>query len=405
ETNRKGRNNSLQAQPGDPGSPWAIGNQAGGHDAVNPELGTIDDFDHFVATAAQLGMEVALDFAVQCSPDHPYVHAHPEWFRRRPDGTVKYAENPPKRYEDIVALDMWCEDYPALWEELLRVVRHWVSHGVRIFRVDNPHTKPIAFWEWLIAEVQRDHPDVIFLAEAFTRPRKLQELAKVGFSQSYTYFTWRNTRPELEEFLTELTRSEQAEYLRPNFFANTPDILHEYLQTGGTPAFKVRAILAGTLSPTYGIYSGYELIENVPLHPGSEEYLDSEKYEVRVRDWNAYGNIKGDLQRLNTARRDNPALQLYTNLTFHDATNPAIISYSKATPDLRNRVLVVANLDPFTAHETMLTLDGDALGLTADEAYAAHDLLSGAIYSWRGLTNYVRLDPGDPVHLFRIDSL
>ncbi len=405
-TNRKGRNNTLVAEPGDPGSPWAIGNEDGGHDAVNPALGTIDDFDHFVNAARAVDLEIALDLAIQCSPDHPYVREHPEWFRRRPDGTIKYAENPPKRYEDIVALDMWCEDYEALWNELKRVVLHWVHHGVYIFRVDNPHTKPIAFWEWLIEEVHREHPQVIFLSEAFTRPKRLQELAKIGFSQSYTYFTWRNTRPELEEFARELTQTEVAEYLQPNFFTNTQDILHEYLQHGGRPAFKVRLVLAATLSTTYGVYSGFELIENVPVRPGSEEYLDSEKYEVRVRDWNAPGNIIGYIERVNEARRNNPALQLHRNLRFHYPDNPNIISYSKMSEDGSNRILVVANLDPHHIQEATLHLDGAALGLDWGSHYALHDLLTDARYEWWGLSNYVRLDPAaEPVHLFRIEIL
>ncbi|MFN8514641.1 MAG: alpha-1,4-glucan--maltose-1-phosphate maltosyltransferase, partial [Chloroflexia bacterium] len=332
-TNRKGRNNSLVAQPGDPGSPWAIGNEHGGHDAVNPELGTLEDWKAFVRAARELGMEIALDFAIQCSPDHPYVREHPEWFRRRPDGTIKYAENPPKKYEDIVAIDMWCEDYVNLWHELKRVILHWIDTGVEAFRVDNPHTKPIAFWEWLIGEVRQQHPGVIFFAEAFTRPKKLQELAKIGFTESYHYFTWRNGRRELEEYLTELTTTEQAEFVRPNFFANTPDILTEYLQTGGRPAFKVRLALAATMSPNYGIYSGFELIEHTPLHPGKEEYLDSEKYEIKGRDWNAPGNIIGYVTRINEIRRQNPALHLWTNIAFHNPDNEQIIAYSKVSPD------------------------------------------------------------------------
>jgi starch synthase (maltosyl-transferring) len=404
-TNRKGRNNSLVAAPGDPGSPWAIGNEHGGHDAVNPELGTIEDFDAYVAAARELGLEFALDFAIQCSPDHPYTREHPDWFRRRPDGTIKYAENPPKKYEDIVALDMWCDDYVNQWNELKRVVLHWVSHGIEIFRVDNPHTKPIAFWEWLIAEVKRDHPGVIFLAEAFTRPKKVQELAKIGFTQSYHYFTWRNTRRELEEYLTELTGSEQAEYLRPNFFANTPDILTEYLQVGGRPAFKVRLALAATMSPTYGIYSGFELIENTPLHPGKEEYLDSEKYEIRVRDWHAPGNIIGYVRRINEIRHENPALRLWTNIAFHDADNEAIISYSKVSPDGENRLLIVANLDPFNAQAGWVRLNGAALGLHEGSRYLVHDLLTDARWPWQGTAGWVRLDPHDePVHIFRIEA-
>jgi starch synthase (maltosyl-transferring) len=403
-TNRKGRNNALVAQAGDPGSPWAIGNEHGGHDAVNPALGTLEDFDRFVAAARAVGLELALDLAIQCSPDHPYVRQHPEWFRRRPDGTIKYAENPPKKYEDIVALDLWCADYPALWRELKRVVLHWIAHGVEIFRVDNPHTKPLAFWEWLIAEVKRDHPGVIFLSEAFTRPKRVQYLAKLGFTQSYHYFTWRHTRREFEEYLTELTRGEQAEYLRPNFFTNTQDILTEFLQVGGRPAFKLRLALAATLSPTYGIYSGFELIENTPLHPGREEYLDSEKYELKWRDWHAPGNINEYIRRFNEARRANPALRLYTNLTFHHADNPAILSYSKISPDGGNRILVVANMDPFHAQEATVHLDGGALRLDGGSRYTVHDLLTGARYDWHGLANYVRLAPAnEPVHLFRIE--
>lgn len=404
-TNRKGRNNALVAEPGDPGSPWAIGNAAGGHDAIAPELGTIDDFDHFVRAARGCGLEVALDFAIQASPDHPYLAAHPEWFRRRPDGTIKYAENPPKKYEDIVAFDMWSADYPALWREFKRVFCHWIEHGVEIFRIDNPHTKPLAFWHWAIAEIQREHPGVIFLAEAFTRPKKLQLLAKLGFTQSYSYFTWRNTRVELEDYLTDLTHTEQAEYMQPNFFTNTQDILHEYLQHGGLPAFKVRLALAATLSPTYGIYSGFELIENTPLRPGSEEYLDSEKYQLRQRDWNAPGNINAYVARINDIRRVNRALRYFANLTFHDADHPNILSYSKISEDRGNRLLVVANLNPFQWHEATLRLHGEALDLAPGQRYVVHDLLTGARYNWEGWANYVRLDPqAEPVHIFRIEE-
>lgn len=404
-THRKGKNNSLVAGPNDPGSPWAIGNEHGGHDAIEPQLGTFEDFARLLHAAESMGIEIALDLAFQCSPDHPYVREHPEWFRHRPDGTIKYAENPPKKYEDIVPLDFWCPDYPALWNELKRVVLFWVERGVRIFRVDNPHTKPLAFWEWLITEVRSRHPDVIFLSEAFTRPKLLQELAKIGFSQSYTYFTWRNTRAELEEYLTELLTTDQVEFLRPNFFANTPDILHEYLQTGGRPAFKVRAALAATLSPSYGIYSGYELCENVPLHPGSEEYLDSEKYELKARDWRRPGNLSSYLSLINRVRRENPALHLYRNLRFHRPDNPNIIAYSKATPDLTNRILVVASLDPFLTQEATVWLDCEALGIGDDSSYVVHDLITGARYSWYGRANYVRLDPNvEPVHLFRLEA-
>jgi starch synthase (maltosyl-transferring) len=301
---------------------------------------------------------------------------------------------------------MWCADHLALWEELKRVVLHWVDHSVKIFRVDNPHTKPIAFWEWLIAEVKRDHPDVIFLAEAFTRPKRLQELAKIGFTQSYHYFTWRNTRREIEEYLLDLTRTEQAEYLRPNFFANTPDILTEFLQAGGRAAFKLRAALAATLSPTYGLYSGFELIENVPLHPGREEYLDSEKYEIRVRDWQAPGNISDYIRRLNELRNENPALRLWTNIAFHDADNDAVLSYSKHTPDRSNRLLIIANMDPFHTQAAWIHLDGAALGLSYDSVYTVHDLLTGARWTWLGTAGWVQLDPNDePVHIFRIEGV
>ena len=404
-TNRKGKNNTLMPGPDDVGSPWAIGNADGGHDAVNPDLGTIDDFDAFVGAAKRAGLEVALDIAIQCSPDHPYVREHPDWFRRRPDGTIKYAENPPKKYEDIVALDMWCADYVNLWQELRRVFFHWLHHGVQIFRIDNPHTKPIAFWEWLIAEVKREYPSAIFLAEAFTRPKRVQELAKVGFTQSYHYFTWRNTRRELEEYLTDLTQTEQAEYLRPNFFTNTQDILTEYLQTGGRPAFKVRVALAATASPTYGIYSGFELIENTPLHPGKEEYLDSEKYEVRVRDWHAPGNIVGYIRHLNEIRAENPALRLWTNLAFHSADNPAILTYSKVDLATNNRLLIVINLDPFSNQSAWIGLAGAALGIDEGSYYVMHDLITGARWSWQGLYGWVNLDPfNEPVHIFRLET-
>jgi len=404
-TNRKGKNNTLTPGPDDVGSPWAIGNEFGGHDAVNPDLGTIDDFDAYVDAANEAGLEVALDIAIQCSPDHPYAREHPEWFRRRPDSTIKYAENPPKKYEDIVALDMWYEDYVNLWQELRRVFFHWLDHGVQIFRIDNPHTKPIAFWEWLIAEVKREYPNAIFLAEAFTRPKRVQELAKIGFTQSYHYFTWRNTREELEEYLTDLTQTGQAEYLRPNFFTNTQDILTEYLQTGGRPAFKVRVALASTASPTYGVYSGFELIENTPLHPGKEEYLDSEKYEVRVRDWHAPGNIVDYIRRLNAIRNENPALRLWTNLAFHNADNPAILTYSKVDPVTNNHLLIVMNLDPFNNQSAWIGLDGAALGIDAGSSYTMHDLLTGARWSWQGLYGWVNLDPSnEPVHIFRLET-
>ncbi|MFD5800164.1 alpha-1,4-glucan--maltose-1-phosphate maltosyltransferase [Streptomyces sp. NPDC127020] len=401
-THRKGRNNTLSATPDDVGVPWAIGSPEGGHDSIHPALGTFDDFDHFVRTAAQHGLEVALDFALQCSPDHPWVHKHPDWFHHRPDGTIAYAENPPKKYQDIypVAFDA---DLDGLVAETLRVLRLWMSHGVRIFRVDNPHTKPVVFWERVIGEINRADPDVIFLAEAFTRPAMMHTLAQIGFQQSYTYFTWRNTKQELTEYLTELT-GDAASYMRPNFFANTPDILHAYLQTGGRPAFEVRAVLAATLSPTWGIYSGYELCEHTPLREGSEEYLDSEKYQLKPRDWAAAAResrtIAPLITKLNTVRRDHPALHRLRNLRFHRTDNDALIAYSKRLGS--DAVLVVANLDPHRTQEATISLDMPQLGLDWHETVPVHDELTGQTYHW-GRTNYVRLEPGGaPAHVFHV---
>ncbi|MFD7714086.1 alpha-1,4-glucan--maltose-1-phosphate maltosyltransferase, partial [Streptomyces sp. NPDC059786] len=361
-TYRKGPNNTLSASPRDAGVPWAIGSPEGGHDAVHPDLGTLGDFDAFVRRASSLGLEIALDFALQCSPDHPWVEKHPEWFRHRPDGTIAYAENPPKKYQDIypIAFD---QDMPGLVAETTRILRHWMAHGVRIFRVDNPHTKPVVFWERVIADINRTDPDVIFLAEAFTRPAVMRRLAAVGFQQSYTYFTWRNTKQELTEYLTELS-GETAAYMRPNLFVNTPDILHAYLQHGGRPAFEVRAVLAATLSPTWGVYSGYELCENTPVREGSEEYLDSEKYELRPRDWAAAERegrtIAPLITRLNGIRRAHPALRRLRNLRFHRADNDAVIAYSKRTGT--DTVVVVANLDPHHTQEATVSLDMPELG-------------------------------------------
>src|SRR5262245_22760361 len=329
---RKGRNNALVAAPGDPGSPWAIGSAEGGYTAVHPDLGTLADFDRVVETARRLGLEVALDFAIQCSPDHPWVREHPEWFFHRPDGTIKYAENPPKKYQDIYPLNFQCEDPRPLWEEMRRILEFWIGHGVRTFRVDNPHTKPVKFWEWLIRAVQDAHPDVIFLAEAFTRPKMMRVLAKAGFTQSYTYFTWRNEKQELQDYLTEITTAPVAEYFRGNLWPNTPDILHETLQRGGRPAFKLRLVLAATLSSLHGMYSGYEPRENVPFAPGSEEYWHSEKYELKARDWSAPGNLVDFITRVNRIRRAHPALQGYRNLAFHAADDPMVLWYAKATP-------------------------------------------------------------------------
>ncbi|MDQ2929470.1 MAG: alpha-1,4-glucan--maltose-1-phosphate maltosyltransferase, partial [Gemmatimonadota bacterium] len=321
---RKGPNNSLAAGPNDPGSPWAIGNVAGGHSAVEPRLGTIEDFDTLVATATELGLEIALDYALQCSPDHPWLKQHPEWFFVRPDGTIKYAENPPKKYQDIYPLNFWCDDREGLWNACRDILTFWIEHGVRTFRVDNPHTKPFAFWEWVITEIHAKHPDIVFLAEAFTRPRTMKLLAKIGFSQSYTYFTWKNTDVELRSWWAEMHNEHSLEYMRGNLFANTPDILHEYLQHFGRPAFRVRLLLAATMSPLFGIYSGFELSENEPVRPGSEEYLDSEKYQLRVRDWNTAGNLNAEIKLLNAIRRDNSALQRMDNLIFRDSENPQI---------------------------------------------------------------------------------
>ena len=403
KTNRKGPNNRLRAGPSDPGSPWAIGNDQGGHTAVDPDLGTLADFDHFVETAGSLGMEVALDYALQCSPDHPWAAEHPDWFFIRPDGTIKCAENPPKKYEDIYPLNFWCDDREALWRACKDILLFWIGHGVKTFRVDNPHTKPFSFWEWVIEEVQQDHPDVIFLAEAFTRPRPMKALAKLGFTQSYTYFTWRNTPSELREYFTELTQTEMAEYFRGNLFTNTPDILHEYLQKGGRPAFRARLLLAATLSPLYGIYSGFELCENTPRWPGSEEYLDSEKYAIRVRNWDSPGNINADVQALNRIRRENAALQLATNLTFHRSENDKILFYRKSMPDGSNDLLIAVNLDPHDAQATLIHVPLQALHLDSDSDFVVEDLLSGERYTWRGVRNYVRLDPSERVgHVLRV---
>ncbi|MFF9093649.1 maltotransferase domain-containing protein [Streptomyces sp. NPDC014802] len=401
-TFRKGKNNTLTAEPDDVGVPWAIGSPEGGHDAVHPRLGTIEDFDWFVSEARSHGLEIALDFALQCSPDHPWVHKHPEWFHHRPDGTIAYAENPPKKYQDIypIAFDA---DMDGLVAETVRVLRHWMDHGVRIFRVDNPHTKPVVFWERVIADINASDPDVIFLAEAFTRPAMMHTLAQIGFQQSYTYFTWRNTKEELTEYLTELS-GEAASYMRPNFFANTPDILHAYLQHGGRPAFEVRAVLAATLSPAWGIYSGYELCENTPLREGSEEYLDSEKYQLRPRDWAAAERegrtIAPLITRLNDIRRRSPALRRLRGLHFHHADQDAVIAYSKRSGS--NTVLVVANLDPHHTQEATVSLDMPQLGLDWHESVLVRDELTGETYHW-GRTNYVRLEPGfRPAHVFTV---
>jgi starch synthase (maltosyl-transferring) len=403
-THRKGRNNALAARPGDPGSPWAIGGPEGGHTAVEPGLGTLEDFEAFQRAAAAEGLEIALDLAYQCSPDHPWVTEHPEWFRHRPDGTIKFAENPPKQYQDIYPINFDTDAWPALWEALRDVILFWADRGVRIFRVDNPHTKSFRFWEWAIAEVQAHAPDVIFLSEAFTRPKVMQYLAKLGFTQSYTYFTWRNSRAELETYFTELTQTEVREYLRPNLFANTPDILHAYLQEGGRPAFQIRLVLAATLGATYGIYSGFELAENAALRPGSEEYLDSEKYEIKPRRWHAPDSLVPLVAQVNRIRREHPALHGDWSLRFHASDNPEIIAYSKVSDDGASRVLVVVNLDPEHMQHGFVEVDG--AGLALPDEFAAHDLLTGDRYLWRRGGNYVQLDPAArvPAHIFQLED-
>jgi starch synthase (maltosyl-transferring) len=401
-TNRKGRNNSLTAEPGEPGVPYAIGNEYGGHKAVDLSLGTLDDFDWLEGEVRRRGMEIALDFAINCSPDHPYVRDHPEWFYKRPDGSIKYAENPPKKYEDIYPLNFRCENWPALWQEMKSIILFWAEHGVRIFRVDNPHTKPLPFWEYLITGVRQVYPDVIFLSEAFTRPKMMKALAKAGFSQSYTYFTWRNSSQELTEYFTELTQTDMRQYFRGNLWPNTPDILPFALQSGGRPAFIVRAVLAATLSSVYGIYSGFELCESAAL-PGREEYFDSEKYQWKERDWNAPGNIKDWITRLNQIRKQNRALHFYDNLRFYHADNEAILCYGKMTEARDNIIVVVVNMDPFRKQHSFVDLPIEKFGLTDGDGYQVHDLISDARYLWHGSRNYIELDPEiQPAHVFRI---
>jgi starch synthase (maltosyl-transferring) len=396
-TNRKGRNDAPRAKPGDPGSPYAIGGAEGGHTAIHPDLGTIDDFDELVADARAAGIEVALDYALQCSADHPWLSEHPEWFSHRPDGTLKYAENPPKRYIDIYNFDFECEQWQALWTALREVMLYWVAHGVRAFRVDNPHTKPLAFWEWLIASVRAVEPEALFLSEAFTREAMMSALAKVGFSQSYTYFTWKNASWELRDYVTRLARSPQSDYLRPNFFVNTPDILSEYLQHGGAGAFAVRLLLAGTLSPSYGLYSGFESYEATARDEGSEEYLDSEKYQLRERSFD--GPLLGSVARLNRIRREHPALQRLDNVAFLPTENDALLAYAKRERD--ETLIVVANVDPHRAQEGIVVVPGD-LGLAP--VFSCGDLLDGARYEWRLGRNYVRLDPAArPGHLLAVE--
>lgn len=401
EAFRKGKNNALTAAPGDPGSPYAIGSKDGGHKAVHPELGTLAEFRLFVEAAHALDMEVALDFAVQCSPDHPYLKEHPEWFVKRPDGSIKYAENPPKKYQDIVNVNFESDDADALWQELYSVIDFWIQQGVTLFRVDNPHTKPFAFWEWLIEKVHEKRPDILFLSEAFTRPKVMYRLAKLGFSQSYSYFTWRNTKQELTEYLTELTADWPKEYFRPNFFPTTPDIFPFYLHNSGRPGFMIRLGLAATLSGNYGMLAGYELCEGEPL-PGKEEYLDSEKYEIKPRDWNAPGNIKPFVTKLNRIRQENAALQQFKNLRFCPASNDQILFYVKWSSDRKNVVLVAVNLDYRNAQEAYIEMPLHFFSHAENKPYRLDDLLLGHSWQWSGARQHIRLDPKiNPLAIFR----
>jgi len=401
-TARKGKNNAVAARPGDVGSPWAIGAKEGGHKAVLPELGTLEDFRRLVSEAKKRNLDVALDIAFQCSPDHPYVREHPEWFRTRPDGTVQYAENPPKKYQDIYPFDFETAAWRSLWEELKSVFEFWISQDVKIFRVDNPHTKAFPFWEWCIRELKAKHPELIFLSEAFTRPRIMHKLAKIGFTQSYTYFTWRNSKQELVDYFTELTQTESREYFRPSLWPNTPDILHETLQTGGRPAFIVRVVLAATLAASYGLYGpAYELLEHAPREPGSEEYLDSEKYEVKRWELERADSLRELIARLNRVRQDNPALQRDWSLRFHAIDNPQLLVYSKKEEE--NLIVVAVNLDFQHPQSGFVELDLPALGLAPHETFDVHDLLSGGRYTWNGSRNYIELNPHQlPAHLFKV---
>ena len=402
-TNRKGANNSVKALPGEPGSPWAIGSEEGGHKSIHTELGTLDDFRHLLRAAEEHGLALALDIAFQCSPDHPYIREHPEWFRHHPDGSIQYAENPPKKYEDIVPFDFECEAWRELWAELLSIVSYWIDQGVRIFRVDNPHTKPFAFLEWLIGEVKRDHPDAIFLSEAFTRPKVMYRLAKAGFTQSYTYFAWRNTVWDLTQYFKELHQPPVSDFFRPNLWPNTPDILTEYLQNGGRPAFAARLVLAATLGASYGIYGpAFELCQARAKEPGSEEYLDSEKYQLRSWPIDSPDSLKELITLVNEIRHENLALQSDRGLRFHTTENESLLAYTKSTSDLADVVLTVINLDPHHTQSGMVTLPLEALGLDGDKSYQAHELLSGARYLWSGPRNYVEINPhAAPAQIFR----
>jgi starch synthase (maltosyl-transferring) len=404
ETRRKGKNNNVTAVSGEPGSPWAIGSREGGHKAIHPELGTMDDFLLLVERANEMQIEIALDVAFQCSPDHPYVHEHPEWFRHRPDGSLQYAENPPKKYEDIYPLNFETDDWKNMWEELKSVFLFWINKGIKIFRVDNPHTKSLNFWEWVISEINNDHPDVIFLAEAFTRPKMMKSLAKKGFTQSYTYFTWRNTKYEITTYCNELVKTNAREYFRPNFWPNTPDILPEFLQVTNRAGYIQKLVLAATLSSNYGIYGpAFELMDNTPVKPGKEEYLNSEKYELK--DWNIEDprSLKKIIGLINRIRRENKALQNTHSLRFNKINNEALICYSKATDDFSNIILVVVNLDPYHMHSGWLQFPLLEYEMDAQTPYQVHDLISGAYFLWSGESNYVELNPGImPVHVFKV---
>ncbi len=403
KTNRKGKNNSLTAAPGEPGVPWSVGDETGGHTAVHSDLGTLEDFRRFVRSAKRAGFEVALDFTSNCSPDHPWVREHPGWFFYNPDGTIRYAENPPKKYQDVCPLNFYPEDREAMWEAVREIFLFWAANGVGTFRVDNPHTKPDEFWEWLIREVKGVYPETVFLAEAFTDYDHLEELARRGFSQSYSYFTWRTGKNELIEYFLKLTGTYLKEFLRVNCFVNTPDILSEILQQGGKPAFMLRVALAATICPLYGMYSGYELLENEPLVPGKESYLDSEKYQIRVRDWNRPGNIKSYIAKLNRIRERNPALQYYDNLRFFSSTDDAILFYGKVSPDGKNRILTAVNLDPFSAHTGRITVPVELFGFSSDQKYPVRELIGGKRTTWRGREQYVTLDPKkNPAAIWRI---
>lgn len=401
---RKGKNNSVTCQPEDVGSPWAIGSPEGGHKSVHPELGTLDDFRRLVTQARQKGIEIALDIAFQCAPDHPYITQHPEWFRHRPDGTIQYAENPPKKYQDIVPFNFECESWESLWRELKSIFDFWIEQGVKIFRVDNPHTKAFPFWEWCIAELRMEHSELIFLAEAFTRPHVLNRLAKIGFTQSYNYFPWRNTKEELTAYFTELSLTSTADFLRPNLWPNTPDILTEFLQHGGRSAFMIRLVLAATLGPSYGIYGpAFELCESTPREPGSEEYSNSEKYEIRSWDLKTPNSLEGLITDINRIRRENPALQYNHHLKFHTTDNPQLLAYSKSTQDGANTVLVVINLSPHYIHSGWVELSWEDLGLPASQPLQMHDQLTDMRFPWHGNKNYVQLNPNIlPAHIFRI---